>query len=200
MMLLRLPEPGTFEHLLTEADIPADTLVRLSRYPKTELFWSRGRYRFDGPPAGATGSFGTCYAAPDIAVAFCESVIHESAWFHQGRYQVPLADLTSRHVVQMQRPSRPILVLADLTGKALKTLGLNNDISAGDDYTLPTAWAKAIHQADPKWDGIRYVSRQHNDAFAVALFERSGVAKARSHKLAGKALDKLCDEFGVAAI
>lgn len=199
-MSLRLPDPGTFEHLLTETSIPADTLVRLSKYPKTELFWSRGRYRFDGPPAGAIGSFGTCYAAADIGVAFCESVIHESNWFHDGQYQVPLADLTSRYVVQLQRPAKPALVLADLTGKALKALGLNNDISAGDDYTVSMAWAKAIHEADPKWDGIRYVSRQHNDAIAVALFERSGATKARSHKLAGKALDKLCDEFGVVAI
>jgi hypothetical protein len=199
-MSLRPPDAGTFEHLLTEANIPADTLVRLSRYPKTELFWSRGRYRFDGPPAGATGSFGTCYAAPDIGVAFCESVIHESAWFRNGRYQVPLADLTSRHVVQLQRLAKPVLVLADLTGKALKVLGLNNDISAADDYSVSMAWARAIHQVDPKWDGIRYVSRQHNDAIAVALFERSGATKARPHKLAGKALDKLCDEFGVVAI
>lgn len=48
--------------------------------------------------------------------------------------------------------------------------------------------------------GIRYVSRQHNDGYAVALFERSGVTKARAHKLAGKALDKLCDEFRVTAV
>jgi hypothetical protein len=199
-MSLRLPDPGTFEHLLTEARVQADASVRLSRFPKTELFWSRGRYRFDGPRAGAAGSFGTCYFAPDTAVAFCEAVIRECAWFHNGHYEVPLADLTSRHVVQLQRPAKPVLLLADLTGKALKALGLNNDISAGDDYTVPMAWAKAIHEADPKWDGIRYVSRQHNDGFAIALFERSGVTKARSHKLAGKALDKLCDEFGVVAI
>jgi hypothetical protein len=79
-------------------------------------------------------------------------------------------------------------------------LGLNNDISASSDYTVPMAWAKAIHEADPKWDGIRYVSRQHNDGYAVALFERSGVTKARTRKLAGKELDALCAEFRVVAI
>jgi len=196
----RLPEAGTFEHLLEEARVQAGTLVRLSRFPGTEPYWSRGRYRFDGPAAGTPGSFGSCYASDDLAVAFCESVIHECAWFRNSRYEIPLADLTSRHVVQLHRPAAPELVLADLTGKALKVLGLNNDISAGNDYTMPMAWAKAIHTADIKWDGIRYVSRQHNDGYAVALFERSAVTKARSHKLAGKALAKLCDAFRIAAI
>lgn len=199
-MSLRLPDPGTFEHLLEEVRVQAGTLVRLSKFPKTEPYWSRCRYRFDGPAAGLPGSFGTCYASDDMAVAFCESIVHECAWFRNGRYEIPLADLASRHVVQLHRPKAGDLVLADLTGKALKVLGLNNDISAGDDYTVPMAWAKAIHEADPTWDGIRYVSRQHNGGRAVALFERSGVTKARSRKLAGKELDGLCDEFGVRAI
>ena len=199
-MSLRLPEPGSFEHLLEPVRVQADALVRLSKYPKTEPYWSRDRYRFDGPALGAPDSFGTCYAALDLTVAFSESVIHECAWFRGGVYQIPAVDLTARHVVRLHRPSRPTLVLADLTGKRLKTLGLNNDISAGDDYSLPMAWARAIHAADPKWDGIRYVSRQHNDGYAVALFERSGVGKSRSRPLAGKALDRLCDAFRVVAV
>ncbi|GAA0753070.1 hypothetical protein GCM10009107_27700 [Ideonella azotifigens] len=195
-----MPEPGSFEHLLEAALVPAESLLRLSRFPKTEPFWSCGRYRFDGPPADASQSFGSCYAADDVSVAFCESVIHECAWFRNGHYEIPLTDLTSRHVVQLHRPARSTLVLADLTGKPLKRLGLNNDISAGSDYALPMAWAKAIHEAGPKWDGIRYVSRQHNGGFAVALFERSGVTKLRSRKLTGKLLDSLCNEFRVVAI
>ena len=98
------------------------------------------------------------------------------------------------------RPANPWLLLADLTGTALKKLGLNNDLNAGDDYAVPMAWARAIHDADGKWDGIRYVSRQQNQGLAVALFERSHVRKARSHKLKGTALDDLCDEFGVVAV
>ena len=196
----RPPDADSLAHLLKEVRVPANGLLRLSRFPATEPFWSQGRYRFDGPPAEQPGSFGTCYAAADIAVAFAESVIHESAWFRHGCYEVPLAVLRSRHIVQLHRPARPELLLADFTGAALKRLGLNNDISAGDDYTAPMAWAKAIHEADPKWDGILYVSRQHNDGHAVALFKRSNIAKARSRKLTGKALDRLCDQFGVLAI
>lgn len=199
-MPLRPPDPGTFERLLEEKRIQTDTLVRLSRFPRTEPYWSRAAYRFDGPAAALPGSFGTCYAAPDLDVAFSESVIHENSWFHNGQFEVPTAALTSRSIVSLHRPAAPELVLADFTGEALKRLGLNNDISAGDDYTMPMAWAKAVHEADAKWDGIWYVSRQLNGGYAVALFERSKIQKKISRKLAGKTLDSLCDQFKVVAV
>lgn len=197
-MPLRTPEPGTFEHLLQAVHLPAASLLRLSRHPGTEPHWSQGRYRFDGPQHA--GGFGTCYAADDLGVAFCESVIHECAWFSQGQYVLPAHDVTSRHIVTLQRPTRPTLVLADLRGKALKKLGLNNDISASDDYTASMAWAQAIHNCSPTWDGLLYVSRQHNDRTAVALFQRSGVSVARKTRLSGKRLDDLCDEYGVVLV
>jgi hypothetical protein len=191
-MRLRLPDSGTYEHLLKEARVPAESLVRLSKYPKTEPYWPHGRFRLNGPVAGAPGTFGMCYAADDLAVAFAESVIHESAWFKSGYYGVSKADLDLRHIIFLARPKAPELVLADLTGGNLKALDLNNDISSGDDYTLPMAWAKGVHDADPKWDGLLYVSRQRNGALAVAAFERSGVRKKSSRKLRGKVLDDLC--------
>ena len=197
-MPLRTPDPGTFEKLLSEVRIPASSLVRLSKYPATEPHWSKGRYRFDGPDG--PGGFGTTYAADSLGVAFCESVIHECSWFSGGKYNVPMADLTARHIIELARPSKPELVLANLTGRALKKLGLNNDISASDDYAIPMAWARAIHDCNAKWDGILYVSRQHNDCKAVALFERSAVVVARRTKLRGKTLDDLCDEYQVVAV
>lgn len=199
-MPLRLPEPGSFERKLKAVQLPAASLLRLSKYPDTEPWWSRGLYRFDGPHADEPGSFGTCYASERLDVAFAESVIHDDAWFRNGRLELPRSALHSRRLVWLQRPARPELVLADLSGKALKALGLNNDISAGSDYTLPIAWARAIHDASPAWDGIRYVSRQHNEGFAVALFERSRVTVARVRKLNPRQLDRLCDEFQIAAV
>jgi hypothetical protein len=196
---LRLPDPGTFEHLLEEVRVPADGLVRLSKFPATEPYWSRGRYRFDGPAAGPN-AFGTCYAANDLAVAFAESVIHQAAWFKNGHYEVLQADIDQRHIIQLSRPRAPELTLADLTGENLKVLGLNNDISSGDDYALSMAWAKGIHDANPKWDGLLYISRQRHDAVAVAVFERSGVRKKTSRKLAGKVLDELCNRYGVVVV
>jgi hypothetical protein len=158
----------------------------LSRYPATEPYWSAGVYRFDDPDTastGSTGAFGTCYTASTIEVAFAESVIHECGRFVAGSYEVPAAELTERSVVRFTCARRKSLVLADLTGAALKALGLNNDISASEDYTMSQAWSRAIHGASPRWDGIRYVSRQMNKGFAYAIFERSGLRRLRTEKL-----------------
>jgi hypothetical protein len=127
-------------------------------------------------------------------------VIHESGRFVDGAYEVPSAELTERSVVRFVCGHRKTLVLADLTGAALKALGLNNDISALADYSVSQAWAQATHDADPRWQGIRYVSRQMNKGFAYAIFERSGLKKLRSEKLKAAQLDALCDLFNVSAV
>ena len=54
-MSLRLPEPGTFEDLLRPVRVEVASLVRLSRYPGTEPYWSSGVYRFDDPDPGRAG-------------------------------------------------------------------------------------------------------------------------------------------------
>jgi hypothetical protein len=197
---LRLPETGTFEDLLRPVRVEVSSLVRLSRYPATEPYWSSGVYRFDDPDPGRAGEFGACYTAGSIEVAFAESVIHESGRFVDGAYEVPSAELTERSVVRFACDQRKTLVLADLTGAALKALGLNNDISALADYSVSQAWAQAIHDADPRWQGIRYVSRQMNKGFAYAIFQRSGLKKLRSEKVKVAQLDALCDLFNVAAV
>ncbi len=117
----------------------------------------------------------------------------------QSRVRARLA-LTERSVVRIACERRKTLVLADLTGAALKALGLNNDISASADYTTSQAWARAIHGASPRWDGIRYVSRQMNKGFAYAIFERSGLRKVRAEKLKARQLDDLCDRFNVTVV
>lgn len=199
-MSLRLPEPGTFEDLLRPIRIEVASLVRLSRHPATEPYWSAGVYRFDDPDPASAGAFGTCYTASTIDVAFAESVIHECGRFVGGSYEVPAAELTERSVVRFACDRRKMLVLADLTGAALKALGLNNDISASADYTTSQAWAQAIHGASPRWDGIRYVSRQMNKGFACANFARSGLRKLRAEKLKARQVNDLCDRFNVTAV
>ena len=197
---LRLPEPGSFEDLLRPVRIDVASLVRLSRHPATEPYWSAGVYRFDDPDPGRAGAVGTCYTASNIEVAFAESVIHECGRFVRGSYQVPAAELTERSVVRFANERRKTLVLAGLTGAALKSLGLNNDISASADYSASQVWAQAIHGASPRWDGIRYVSRQMNKGFACAIFERSGLRKLRAEKLKARQVDDLCDRFNVTAV
>jgi hypothetical protein len=197
---LRRPDPGTFEDLLRPVRIEVASLIRLSRHPATEPYWSTGVYRFDDPGPSGADAFGTCYTASTIGVAFAESVIHECGRFVSGSYEVPTAELTERLVVRFACARRKTLVLADLTGAALKALGLNNDISASADYTTAQAWARAIHGATPRWDGIRYVSRQMNKGFAYAIFERSGLRKLRAEKLRQRQMDDLCDQFNVTAV
>ena len=199
-MSLRLPETGTFEDLLRPVRVEVSSLVRLSRYPATEPYWSSGVYRFDDPDPGRAGEFGACYTAGSIEVAFAESVIHESGRFVDGAYEVPSAELTERSIIRFACDRRKTLVLADLTGAALKALGLNNDISALADYSVSQAWAQAIHDADPRWQGIRYVSRQMNKGFAYAIFERSGLQKLRSERPRVAQVDALCDQFNVIAV
>lgn len=199
-MSLRLPEPGSFEERLSPVRIAVAALVRLSRASATEPYWSAGVYRFDDPAPERAGAFGTCYAASSVEVAFAESVIHETGRFVNGGYEVPAAELTERSVVRFRCQRRRTLVLADLTGAALKSLGLNNDISASGDYSVTQAWARAVHDASPRWDGIRYVSRQMNSGFAYAIFERSGLVKLRADKLKASQIDKLCDRFNVSAV
>jgi hypothetical protein len=195
--LLRKPEPGTFEHLLRPVEVSARSMVRLSRRPQTEPWFGRSASgRFDDP----FGRFGVCYAAADESTAFAETIVHDAALFQGGQYVVMTGDLTSRWVVTLRRPRRAKLRLADLTGDALKALGLNNDISATDDYTRTQAWARAIHEADAGWDGIRYISRQLNDSHCFAVFERSGASKHAAVKLEGALLDDLCTRFGVVAV
>ena len=176
------------------------SLVRLSRQSATEPYWSAGVYRFDDPDPGRAGAFGTCYTASTVEVAFAESVIHESGRFVGGNYEVPAAELTERSVVHFACERRKTLVLADLTGAVLKSLGLNNDISASADYMTSQAWAQAIHGASTRWDGIRYVSRQMNKGFAYAIFERSGLRKLRAEKLRARQVDDLCDRFNVTSV
>jgi hypothetical protein len=200
-MQLRLPEPGSFEHLLRPVQISVTSMVRLSRSPTTEPWWSRkARFRFDDAWPLRSNQYGVCYAADRLDTAFAESVIHENSLFLGGRFHVAEAGLKSRWKVYFRHPKRKRLRLVDLTGAHLKALGLNNDISAGDDYRMSQLWSRAIHDCDVKWDGIRHVARQANDSYVYAIFERSGVVKGRSARLQGAELDRLCDKFGVVAV
>lgn len=113
--------------------------------------------RFDDPQQ----TFGGCYAADAMATALAETVIHEASSWQRDAWVVAEADLTSRWIVTFQRPARPVLRLADLTGTALKGLGLNNDLCASGDYTLPQQWAgPCARQAHKRYQrDLRYCTR-----------------------------------------
>ncbi|MCV2355384.1 RES family NAD+ phosphorylase [Paucibacter sp. B2R-40] len=200
----RLPDAAALAKVRSVV-VPVAGLFRLSRFPATEPYFAvKGAYRFDDPaglpdPTGNPGAatFGVLYVAQDAETAFCESVIHGNSRFVAGSYEVSDAELGERHLVTFTHRSRKRLTVADLTGDALKALGLNNDISAGSDYSIPQQWAAALHAAHPILDGIRYVSRQHNSAHCFALFDRSDVIRDSSFALPEDVIDGLCESFNV---
>lgn len=202
--MLRPPEPGSFEKRITPVEVPVGEMWRLSRFPATEPYFARsGHYRFDDPQGlvtpGAT-AFGTLYVAGRPETAFCESVFHGDALFQNGAFEVARSSIAERHLVGFAHATKTTLSLADLTGEALKKLGLNNDISAGDDDAMPQAWAKAIHDARPDLDGIRYLSRQNNAGYCYAVFDRSGLFADTASPLPTAIADALCLRFDVVPV
>ena len=196
--MLRRPEPGSFEHLVRTVSVPIAELGRLSGNPASEPYWARSAgHRFDDPLPAASKRFGVLYAAQDLETAFSESVIHECSLHAGGRYVVPRSELERRAVVRFGHPRRSRLVLADMTGDALKAMGLNNDLSAGDDYLISQQWSRALFEAKPRLAGIRYLSRQRNDAYCYAVFERSGLVCGTSSLLTLGQKARLCRRFNV---
>jgi hypothetical protein len=201
--MLRWPKTGTFETLVSTVAVPTVGLWRLSKRPESEPYWARGaQSRFDDPAGAASGAatFGVLYTGQDPETAFCESVIHENSLFVDGAFVVSKVSLVARSLVGFKHPTKPSLTLADLTGAGLKALGLNNDLSAGDDYVVTQAWAAAIHATRPELDGIRYLSRQRNDAFCYAVFDRSGVVGDGAVPVPDPVLNALCSRFNVRVV
>jgi hypothetical protein len=132
-------------------------------YPGAWLTW------LPATPGAAT--FGVLYAGQDPKTAFRN---HENGLFLNGAPVVSKADLMARPLVGFKHPTKPSITLSYLIETALKTPDLINDISAGEDYCVSNASAVAIRVARFELDGIRHVSRQCNDAFRSALFDRSG--------------------------
>ncbi|MYM92668.1 RES family NAD+ phosphorylase [Duganella vulcania] len=153
-------------------DIETTDLLRLTRFPATEPYWGKGKaYRFDDPAQ----VFGVTYAAFTIDVAFSETILHQKGCFIDNQWMINESNVMERSVVTYTRPGNQSLKIAELTGKSLKAIGLNNDICSSDDYTTSMAISSALHAQLHDVDGILYVSRQMNTDLAVALFERSNV-------------------------
>jgi hypothetical protein len=154
-------------------EFDAARLVRITRYPDTEPYFGRQkRNRFDDP----SRQFGVLYAGEGLDVAFAETLLHEDSTLSDGAWVVDALEVKARSVVQL-RHERPLL-LGNLTGHALKSLGLDNRLSADTCYDFTWDLSRVLHEAVQECDGILYVSRHVNTRKAVALFERSAVGVA----------------------
>lgn len=110
---------------------------RYRRSPR--WFASDGAGRFDLPV-----QHGTCYLAIDPLATLLEVA--------RGLTIVPEDFLASRRLVSASLPSD--LRLADLTAPGAYSFGITGELSATAGYTVPRAWALALHAAG--FDGIRY--------------------------------------------
>lgn len=183
--------PGTpqFPPTLPSTSVDPGQLVRISGHPRHEpRFGRRGANRFDDPNPHADQRYGTCYFGLSLAVALAETLLHDRTP-RAGWFTVAPSLLHARYVISFH--GAPLL-LANLTGAALKRLGGNAALTGNASYKLAQRWSAAIHAHSDAVDGIVYMSRHKNDERAVVLFDR---AAHKLHVTAAVALDRHPD-FG----
>ena len=129
-----------------------------------------GNARFS-PIAGADGSLiPTLYGGSSFACAAMESVFHDVP-FTPGFKAYDKNKLAGHG--HSQCVAARDLVLADLTSRALRKLGVERKQlidTEKDQYPLTRQWAAAIHAAFPQVQGLCWIARQDDSARAVVLF------------------------------
>ena len=169
-MALKPPPRNLNSIPLTTKTISVSQLRRVSRFDSGEPFFGRSAgNRFDDRSRPIRRRFGTCYCGFDLATAIAETVLQDEVPAG-GKFTVSYADFASRKLVHFKGYA---LVLADLTGASLKTLGGDGTLSTIVPYALPQRWAMAVHRHPQRVDGIYYISRHLNDRPAAALFDRA---------------------------
>jgi len=112
----------------------------------------------------------TLYAADTFQAALMESVFHDVP--HEAGFK--LFDRRKLHrQVHSQLEIRANLVLADLTSKPLRKLGVTRRQlidTEKDQYPNTRLWAQAVHAQHPDVQGLYWTSRQDDSARAVVLF------------------------------
>lgn len=170
--------------------------VRLhrSKYPPLH-FGTTGLSRFDAPD----GSFGVLYVARQPKGAFAETFCRHGGALHQV-YELELEQYAVAAIT-----SNRSLKLADLAGKGLARMGLDNRLSTGD-YRIAQRWAAAIYNHPDQPDGIIYSSRHDPKQQLAALFDRSKsllrvqkLGTLRSH-LGDREFFELLDHYGIALL
>lgn len=135
-------------------------MYRIHRYRRSPWwFASDGAGRFDLPVPQ-----GTCYLAVDPVAALLEVARGLTILSHDF--------LAGRRLASAALPDGTNL--ADFTAPAAYAYGVTAELSATADYTMPHAWARALHAAG--FDGIRYHVRHDPSSTltGIAWFGRAG--------------------------
>lgn len=169
MATLRLPRMPQLPASLIICRYDPATLYRISGHITGEPYFGKAdTYRFDDPNPQAMDRYGPCYLGTSLAAALAETLLHDRKPI-QNRFMVELAVLQARFVIRYT--GQPLL-LADLTGAALRLLGGHAGLSGTPSYRTTKAWSAAIHAHPDKVDGLLYMSRHKNDEKALVLFDR----------------------------
>ena len=140
------------------------------RFGATEFNRGFGAGRFH-PFVSAKGSpVPTIYGASDFEGALSETL------FHSLPVRLALRSIrrsTLRPLLVSVIAARRPLKLAQLHGFGLGRLGLRRvDLieTEADEYPSTVLWAQALHACPGHFDGLVWISRQHDTSRAVVLF------------------------------
>lgn len=155
----------------------ADLLQHVSRVQyrgKPLYFGCDATNRYDAP----TQAYGVLYLGCDLSTALMESVFHKHQWDKDLNRSIAMAEVRSRLVRAVGVLQD--LSLADLTAEGVMAgyFGLNLEQLISRDYRYTQqisaqAHAEMTDDDQPRFDGIRYPSRNNYPATSIALFERA---------------------------
>lgn len=132
----------------------------------------------------------SCYFGLSLQVAIAESVLHDVVPV-DGAFRIAPSTLETFY---LHRFGGQPLLLADLTGAALKKLDGNADLAGHDpEYKKTQKWALAVFRNPASVDGFIYMSRHLNTEKAVILFDRA------KHKIKARKPNKLVKVGGFRA-
>ena len=170
------PPPSAADLLAARLDAPPFVLnagvvvhhVYETKYPSTSFNPGAGHRKFD-PFQGPSGSVPTYYCANAVSVSFTETVFR--AMNHVPAKTVPARRLKSWSYAGMKMLRT--VHLAKLKGNDLARLNVRRALLLETDettYLATVQWARAIHAANPAFDGLLWVSHQQDDAESMLFF------------------------------
>lgn len=164
----RLPAAPRLPVTLQTVTVEPSSLFRISGHNTGEPYFGRwNANRFDDPNPDPAARYGTCYLGTSLAVAVAETLLHDLKP-RKGCFEVDVATIKARFVIRFE--GEP-LVLADLTGAALKRIGGHAGLSGTASYATTKQWSRTIQAHPGSVDGFVYMSRHKNDEKAVVLFD-----------------------------
>lgn len=169
-MALKPPSRSFSKLTLATVSVVPLALFRISKFSTGEPYFGRtGNNRFDDPSLPKSKRYGVSYFGLALNTAVAETLLHDEVAVN-GQFEVSSADFALHFLVRFDGTP---LVLADLTGQSLKTLGGDGSISTELPAKMPRRWSGSVHAHPQNVDGILYMSRHLNDRKAVALFDRA---------------------------